>query len=189
MLSRMKSRVVKGFTLIELMIVVAIIGVLAAVAIPAFMKYIRKSKTTEAVEGIKKIYDGARSYYLEESNQRNSVTPLAKQFPDPTGTTPAVPAAGCCGGGAGDKCDPAASIAEWKVAGWSALKFSMDDPHYYQYEYLSTGTDITSEFTARALGDLDCDGTFSTFEMVGQIDDTSRNVTGSAGIFRDQELE
>ena len=89
MISRMRKKVEAGFTLIELMIVVAIIGVLAAVAIPAFMKYIRKSKTTEAVQGVKKIYEGARSYFMEESNARGSITPLPKQFPN----DPAIPTA------------------------------------------------------------------------------------------------
>ena len=62
----MKKNNRKGFTLIELMIVVAIIGILAAIAIPNFIRYQLRSKTTEAkvvMGGIKTSQESFRAEY------------------------------------------------------------------------------------------------------------------------------
>jgi prepilin-type N-terminal cleavage/methylation domain-containing protein len=192
MLTRMRNRMKDGFTLIELMVVVAIIGILAAVAIPAFMKNARKAKTAEAVTNVKKLYDGARSYYEEEMNKRGSMKPIAKQFPK-SGTVPLVnPAANACCGQTGGKCDPAVAVEAngWKDADgtWNSLKFSMDDPHYYWYSYQSSGSEKASRFTASANGNLNCDAVYSTFELQGMVN-TDGSVTGQAGIYRNKELE
>lgn len=55
----------KGFTLIELMIVVVIIGILAALAIPRFMRSTTKSKQSEAKQLLKQIYTMQRAYRQE----------------------------------------------------------------------------------------------------------------------------
>src|SRR5262249_36473126 len=150
MLARIR-RTAKGFTLIELMIVVAIIGILAAVAIPAFMKYIRRSKTTEASMNVRKMYDSSVSYFeSEHADSTGSI--LAKQFP--TAFAACMPAMGTCCGSVGGKCAPNNNY--WTNATWTALNFSVDDPFYYCYAYNSGGTDTASTFRAGAYGDLNC---------------------------------
>jgi type IV pilus assembly protein PilA len=183
MLSKMTKRMKGGFTLIELMIVVAIIGILAAVAIPAFMKYIKKAKTAEATQQVKKLSDGARSYYVEDRVAQGTGLAVEKQFPIAGGPNPA---AGSSCLGFGGKCHIAGDV--WCTDPWSSLKFGMTDPHYYWYEFISAGTAQASTFTGRANGDLDCDGIASTFEIYGSIS-ADNEPTSAGGMFMSQEIE
>jgi type IV pilus assembly protein PilA len=61
MLKRVKNK--KGFTLIELMIVVAIVGILAAIAIPAYLDYTVKSKLTEVTSAMDALGQAASEYH------------------------------------------------------------------------------------------------------------------------------
>jgi type IV pilus assembly protein PilA len=64
----------KGFTLIELMIVVAIIGILAAIAIPNFLKFQAKSKQSEAKTNLKAVYVAETGYFGENNAYANFAT-------------------------------------------------------------------------------------------------------------------
>jgi prepilin-type N-terminal cleavage/methylation domain-containing protein len=174
-----------GFTLVELMVVVAIIGVLSSIAIPAYVFNARKAKTAEAMVQIRRVYVASRAYIMDARMGRGATATMTPQFPE---SEPTTPAATCCGYPS-FKCPP--DPAHWDTPSWKALMFSVDDPHWFRYEYDSTGSGAPgtgSNFTVRAVGDMDCDGTYSTFEMWGIWSDADLDVHGS-GFFQDKVTE
>ena len=62
-----KKSVSRGFTLIELMIVVAIIGILASIAVPNFIRFTARARQSEAKSNLKGFYTAAKGYYAEQS--------------------------------------------------------------------------------------------------------------------------
>jgi hypothetical protein len=121
----------------------------------------RPSRTQEARDGVVRIYDAARDYY----RSRYSKDALNASFP-PLSAGPTPPLGACCKNGGA--CDPDPSL--WAGPEWQALAFSVDRPHSYSFEYRVTqASGAGARFTARAIGDLDCDGAYSTFQMIGEL--------------------
>jgi type IV pilus assembly protein PilA len=200
-----------GFTLIEIMIVVAILGVLAALAIPAVSGYVRRTKTAEARLQLAKMFDSTAAYFVAEHVDRGDVETIgaggllasgaSHRCPTPApgggsaGFTPSID----CNDGPGGRCVPSGApsgagyydIDVWSGNPvWSGLDFGLEQSHYFHYDFSATNNLVgygSCNFTAHAFGDLDGDATYSTFERTGAAD--QQGVNGAAGLYIDRVIE
>ena len=91
------SRARKGFTLVELAVVIVIIGVLAAFGVPRFLKSVERSKAAEAFSYLSAVRSSQERYLSQYGQYATDLTTLDIQFPTPAYFTVGTPAAGSTG--------------------------------------------------------------------------------------------
>ena len=111
--------------MLEIMVVVFIMTILAIAAMPVYQAYVRRSRTSEALLNVGRMWSGALAYYHTEHATSAGHT-LPPEFPASTAATPLEDASQ-------RKYEPDPSL--WVRATWLALNFSMSSPHYFQYTF------------------------------------------------------
>ena len=182
MFKQLKSQ--KGFTLIELMIVVAIIGILAAIAIPNFLQYQLKSRQSEAKVNLNAIKTSEIAFQAEKGCYLGVPTMGALGAVPATGVStvgvawPNTTAAGAYGptaiAASSIFCTTGTPVGRFTDIGFVASGVT-------RFQYLTGGSVLVSPIPACSLGAAAASGTAAVTDT-GYIATASSNLDGDAGL-------
>jgi Tfp pilus assembly protein FimT len=155
----------RAFTAVELMNFLALAAVLSAIGMYGLARYVRHTKTIEAVSSLSALANGAGEYFnASDANQPASASPSAthamRHFP--SSSTVPVPAEQDSVRGHRYQ----SNLADWSPSPWRDLRFSIVQPQCYRYAFEADGAGASAKATVTAEGDLDGDGFRSTFSLV-----------------------
>lgn len=150
-----------GFTLVELVIVVGIVGLLAAIAIPNFLRYQLRAKSSEAATNLQAISKAQESYFAEFGSYVSVLTPVPATIP-------------------GDTKAPWSNGTNFEVLGWAP-----EGRIFFQYAVNADnpgGGSSLLRYTAEAAADIDADGAPSFY---GYVKPALGDSSGLPGILAD----
>jgi type IV pilus assembly protein PilA len=148
-------RRLSAFTLIELMIVVAIVGILAAIAIPSFMRFQLKAKAGEAKTNLAAIRTAEESYQAEHGDYLAQATQVPASAPAPQKLAWPASAAG----------------------GFGEIGWAPEGPVYYRYAVQASAGG--AQFTAEAIADIDGNGVRSEWAYVKPLPGAASGLAGA----------
>lgn len=138
-----RTKLERGFTLIELSVVLATIGILSSIAIPRVMNTLKRSRSVEAATTMNAIERSLKTYY----NRHGEYPPNGARNPPRPDYSP--------------------SLMQKDMPGWKALDFRPEGTYRYRYSFEASvngeGQDV---MTVTALADTDADGVLAHLQKV-----------------------
>lgn len=141
----------RSLSTLQLALFVALIGSVVAVFVPEFVGNLHASRLAEPLSGLQQLSGNA--------TMQAASNPTRFAYPDSAPRTP-------------DKVPAGSSVTDppgtWGHPTWRLLSFEQKGPHFFSFAFESELGEAGAHFVARASGDLDGDGEFSSFEIFGE---------------------
>lgn len=158
----------------QTLMTITAVGALAFAASWGIPTLMERAAQDEALRELSRLVRSASVYYVKPRLQPGTPERAACRFPQ--GEIRTTRALSCCDPSVTDgqgRCD--VQKIEWNRSLWSTLRWRLNEPHQFVYEYKASGAMGAATLEVTAYGDQDCDGVYSTFRFTARGSDQAKS--------------